>query len=185
MDFISSISFPNEPLISWTFLSHFCHHFWVGAEKHHQTHPKVMIKMIKKCTTDQRFIWKRNTTGSTIRNWDKVKTWLDRMFWQIYQKIMLSGFLSSGSLCLIHYLNFFDLTQSQRPPTEKVLKVNMSFHDSVRKKYFSKHQNKVIWSSNYWIQEPGRLWSYFPGLRNLSSLIDLSSLCNLTGLNSL
>ena len=27
--------------------------------------------------------------------------------------------------------------------------------------------------------------SDFPGLRNLSSLIDLSSLCNLTGLNSL
>ena len=30
MDFISSIYFPNEPLISWTFLDHFCHHFWVG-----------------------------------------------------------------------------------------------------------------------------------------------------------
>ena len=29
------------------------------------------------------------------------------------------------------------------------------------------------------------LSSDFPGLRNLSSLIDLSSLCNLTGLNSL
>ena len=27
--------------------------------------------------------------------------------------------------------------------------------------------------------------SDFPGLRNLSSLIDLSGLCNLTGLNSL
>ena len=31
MDFISSISFLNEPLVSWTFLEHFCHHFWVGA----------------------------------------------------------------------------------------------------------------------------------------------------------
>jgi hypothetical protein len=29
------------------------------------------------------------------------------------------------------------------------------------------------------------LSSDFPGLRNLSSLIDLSGLCNLTGLNSL
>ena len=29
------------------------------------------------------------------------------------------------------------------------------------------------------------LGSDFPGLRNLSSLIDLSSLCNLIGLNSL
>jgi hypothetical protein len=71
MDSISSISFQNEPLISWTqrwtFLGHFCHHFWVGATaKQHQTHPKVMTKMVKKCSTlcstDQRFIWKINTT---------------------------------------------------------------------------------------------------------------------------
>ena len=63
MDFISSISYPNEPLISWTFLGHFCHHFWVGATaKQQQTHLKVMRKMVKKCSTDQRFIWKRNTT---------------------------------------------------------------------------------------------------------------------------
>ena len=27
-----------------------------------QTHPKVMTKMVKKCSTDQRFIQKRNTT---------------------------------------------------------------------------------------------------------------------------
>ena len=29
------------------------------------------------------------------------------MFWQIYQKLMLSGFLSSGNLCLIHHLKLF------------------------------------------------------------------------------
>ena len=46
-------------------------------------------------------------TGSTIRNWQKVKTWLDQMLWQIYQKLSLSGFLSSGNLCLIHYLKLF------------------------------------------------------------------------------
>ena len=46
-------------------------------------------------------------TGSAIRNWHKVKTWLDQMFWQIYQQLMLSGFLSSGNLCLIHYLKLF------------------------------------------------------------------------------
>ena len=28
---------------------------------------------------------------------------------------------------------FFDLMQAQRPPTEKVLKFNLSFHDSVKK----------------------------------------------------
>ena len=52
MDFISSISFPNEQLN----LGHFGNHFWVGATA------KVMTKMIKKCSTDQRFIRKRNTT---------------------------------------------------------------------------------------------------------------------------
>ena len=29
------------------------------------------------------------------------------MFWQIYIKLMLCGFLSNGHLCLIHYLKFF------------------------------------------------------------------------------
>ena len=53
----------------------------------------------------QWFHTKRNQT--TFRNWHKVKTWLDQMFWQIYQKLMLSGFLSSGNLCLIHYLKLF------------------------------------------------------------------------------
>ena len=48
-----------------------------------------------------------SSTGSTIRNWYKVKTWLDQKFWEIYQKLMRSGFLSSGSLCLIHHLKFF------------------------------------------------------------------------------
>ena len=47
------------------------------------------------------------STGCIIRFWHKVKTWLDQMFWQIYQKLMLSGFLSSGNLCLIHYLKLF------------------------------------------------------------------------------
>jgi hypothetical protein len=32
----------------------------------------------------------------------------------------------------------------QRPPTEKLLKFKLSFHDSVEKSLFSKHQNKVI-----------------------------------------
>jgi hypothetical protein len=30
--------------------------------KQQQTHPKVMAKMFKKCSTDQMFIWKINTT---------------------------------------------------------------------------------------------------------------------------
>ena len=38
--------------------------------------------------------------------------------------------------------NFYDLTRPQLPLTEKLLKFNMSFHDSVI--FFSKHKNKVI-----------------------------------------
>ena len=55
----------------------------------------------------------------------------------------MSGFLSSGNLCLIHYLNFFDLTRPKHPPKEKVLEFNISFHDSVKKIFFFKYQNKV------------------------------------------
>ena len=52
--------------------------------------------------------------------------------------------------------NFFDLTHPQRPPTEKVLKFNISFDDSVKRFFF---QNNKIKSSNYWIRESGSLWS--------------------------
>ena len=75
-------------------------------------------------------------TGSTIRNWDKVKPWLDQIFWQIYQKLMSSGFLSSGSLCLIHYFNFFwphaALTASDR----KGAKIQHEFSWFCQKKFF-------------------------------------------------
>ena len=75
-------------------------------------------------------------TGSTIRYWHKVKTWLGQMFWQIYQKLMLSGFLRCGNLCLIHYWKFFWPHAALRHQTEKVQKFNMSFHDSVKKIFF-------------------------------------------------
>ena len=32
----------------------------------------------------------------------------------------------------------------QQPPTEKMLKFNMGFHDSVKKFFFSKHKNSYI-----------------------------------------
>ena len=101
MDIISSISFPNELLISWTFLGHFCHHFWVAATaKQQQTHPKVMTKMFKKCSTDQRFIRKRNTTY-------KIHTLVrkpGRKFYYFYKKMIArknkttkqTGFWGSG-----------------------------------------------------------------------------------------
>ena len=62
-DFVRSYFFPNATLTSWTFLDHFCHHFWVGLLLLCCcTHPKVMTKMAKKCSTDQRFMRKRITT---------------------------------------------------------------------------------------------------------------------------
>ena len=36
-----------------------------------------------------------------------LKIWFNQMFWQIYQELMLSGFLSSGNFCLIHHLKLF------------------------------------------------------------------------------
>ena len=36
-----------------------------------------------------------------------------------------------------------DIGWPQQPPTEKMLKFNMIFHDSTPKNFFSKHKNKV------------------------------------------
>ena len=45
------------------FVTIFCHHFWVDLLLLCcWTNPKMMTKMTKKCSTDQRSIWKRNTT---------------------------------------------------------------------------------------------------------------------------
>ena len=52
MDFISSISFPNEPPISLTFLGHFCRHYRLGATaKQQQTHPKMVKRFIRERNT--------------------------------------------------------------------------------------------------------------------------------------
>ena len=84
-------------------------------------------------------------TGSTIRNWDKVNTCVDQMFWQIYQKLKLSDFLSSGNLlCLVFICNFFDLVQSS---TEKNAKIQHEFSWFCRKYMCSKHQKKNLKNS--------------------------------------
>ena len=73
----------------------------------------------------------------------------------------------------------------QQPLKEKELKFKMGFHDSV-KNFFSKEcyiSPHIMEFKNLEVSEI--LSSDFPGLRNLSSLIDLSGLCNLNGLNSL
>jgi hypothetical protein len=109
------------------------------------------------------------------------------MFWQIYQKLMLSGFLSSGNLCLIHYFKLFWPHAASTASNRKGAKIQHEFSWFCQKSIFSKHQNKVILflkslNSRTWKTEVHS--SDFPGLRNLSSLIDLSGLRNLTGLNS-
>ena len=57
-----------------TFFS-FCHHFWVGLLLLcYCTHPKVMTKMLKKCSSEQRFIRERNTIY-------KIHTLVVCLFW--------------------------------------------------------------------------------------------------------
>ena len=82
-------------------------------------------------------------TGSTIRNWYKVKTWLDQMLWQIYQKLMLSGFLSGGHLYLIHHLKLFWPHMASTASCRKVAKIQHKFSGFCQKIFFSKHQNKA------------------------------------------
>ena len=50
----------------------------------------------------------------------------------------------------------------QKPPTEKVLKFNLRFHDSTSPKYFSKHQNKAEFKNLDDSEVPS---CDFPGLR--------------------
>ena len=70
----------------------------------------------------------------------------------------------------------------KQPPTEKVLKFNMIFHDSTKKLSFSKHQCKAEFKN---LDDSEVLSSDFPGLKKLCNLNDLDSLNNLSGLNDL
>jgi hypothetical protein len=64
----------------------------------------------------------------------------------------------------------------------------MSFHDFVKIFSFQNTKESNITPQIFEfknLEDSEVLSSDFPGLRNLSSLIDLTDLCNLTGLNSL
>ena len=80
-----------------------------------------------------------NTTGSTIRFWHKVKTWLYQMFWQICQKLMLSGFLSSGNLCLNYHLKKFWPHTASTASDRKGAEIQHKFWWFCKKIFFSKH----------------------------------------------
>ena len=87
-----------------------------------------------------------------IRFWHKLKTWLNQMFWQTYQKLMLSCFLSSGNLCLIHHLKPFLPHTASTASDKKGAKIQHEFWWFCQKIFFSKYQNKVLeWlSSRIW-----------------------------------
>ena len=96
---------------------------------------------------------------------------------------MISGFLSSGNLCL--FWPHAASTASDR----KIAKIQHEFSWFCRKKFFPKHQNIAILlikllNLRTWMTLMTSL-VLFPDLKNLWSLIDLGSLCNLNGLNSL
>ena len=111
------------------------------------------------------------------------------MFWQIYQKLMLSGFLSSGNLYLIHHLNLFWPHVASSASNRKGAKIQQEFSWFCQKLLFFKTSKesdispKTIEFKN--LEDSEVLNSDLIGLRDLSSLIDLSNLCNLNGLNSL
>ena len=94
MDFISSISFTDEPLISWTFLGYFCHHFWVGATaKQQQTQPKVVTKMFNWSEVHSKMkysLWSREFSSgcSTIRT-----PYFCRLFLDLFITFVFLSFL--------------------------------------------------------------------------------------------
>ena len=69
----------------------------------------------------------------------------------------------------------------QQPPTEKVLKFNMIFHDSTQKKIFSKHKNKAEFKC---LDDFEVLSSDFPGLKtsaaSMTSVASTASVASMT-----
>ena len=83
-------------------------------------------------------------TGSTIRNWDKVKTWLDQIFWQIYQNWcpVASWVVEVYSWSTI--LTFFFTSCSLNSLWQKGAKIQHEFSWFCQKKVF--FQNiKIKW----------------------------------------
>ena len=76
-----------------------------------------------------------------IRFWHKLKTWLNQMFWQTYQKLMLSGFLSSWNLCLINHLKLFWPHTASTASDRKGAKIQHEFFMIPSKMFFPNHQN--------------------------------------------
>ena len=87
------------------------------------------------------------STGSTIRNWYKVKTWLDQIFWQIYQKLMLSGFLTQESwvVSLITFIRSLATVQSDCSSQFSNFKHTIAwYHFKKRSPFFALFKKKVF-----------------------------------------
>ena len=69
----------------------------------------------------------------------------------------------------------------QQPPTEKVLKFNMIFHDYTQKLFFSKHKNKAEFKC---LDDFEVLSSDFPGLKtsaaSMTSVASTASMASMT-----
>ena len=87
------------------------------------------------------------STGSTIRNWYKVKTWLDQIFWQIYQKLMLSGFLTQESwvVSLITFIRSLATVQSDCSSQFSNFKHTIAwYHFKKRSPFFALFKKKSL-----------------------------------------
>jgi hypothetical protein len=69
----------------------------------------------------------------------------------------------------------------QQPPTEKVLKSNMIFHDSTKKELYLKHKNKAEFKC---LDDSEVLSSNFPGLKtsaaSMTSVASTASMASMT-----
>jgi hypothetical protein len=74
-----------------------------------------------------------------------------------------------------------DIGWPQQPPTEKVLKFNIIFHDSTPKKLFSKHKIKAEFKC---LDDSEGLSSKFPGLKtsaaSMTSVASTDSMASMT-----
>ena len=74
-----------------------------------------------------------------------------------------------------------DISWPQQPPTEKVQKFNMIFHDSTQKNIFPKHKNKAEFKC---LDDSEVLSSGFPGLKtsaaSMTSVASTASMASMT-----
>ena len=74
-----------------------------------------------------------------------------------------------------------DIGWPQQPPTEKVLKLNMIFHDSTQKNFFSKRKNKAEFKC---LDDSEVLSFDFPGLKtsaaSMTSVASTASMASMT-----